>query len=50
MTLRRKKRFERAIRCSICKQKTAYHTVHGFLRYGGSTCCDICYKIVLSEY
>lgn len=50
MALKRKKRFEQPVKCSLCKEKAALHTVHGFMRYGGNTCCDSCFVKVKAEY
>lgn len=43
MAIRRKKRFDKPVKCSICKDVKALHTVHGSRQHGGHTCCDDCY-------
>lgn len=51
--IRRKRRISKdgqPVRCSICKEKTAHHTVHGYHPYGGSTCCDNCFTILKVAY
>lgn len=50
MALRRKKRYENPVKCSMCKEVKAHHTVHGFMRYGGRTCCNDCYPGVRAEW
>ncbi|AZK44792.1 hypothetical protein [Paenibacillus lentus] len=50
MALRRKKRYETPVGCSICKEKRAYHTIHGFTGYGGRTCCNDCYPQIQQEH
>lgn len=37
------------VTCSICKEKKAYTTLHGNMRYGGKTCCDDCFGGVRAE-
>ncbi|MFF2531398.1 hypothetical protein ACFVS2_21060 [Brevibacillus sp. NPDC058079] len=37
------------VNCSVCKEKRAYTTLHGNLRYGGRTCCDDCFSSVKIE-
>ncbi|WP_078598602.1 hypothetical protein [Evansella clarkii] len=45
---------EHPVTCSICKDKTAFHTMHGghvghYKNYGGKTCCDDCVVAVREE-
>lgn len=50
MALHRKKRFDTPVKCSVCKERRAYHTVHGgLIRGGGRTICDDCYKYLQAE-
>lgn len=47
MALRRKKRFSEPVACSRCKEKKAYHTMHGgFIQGNGKTICDDCYPLI----
>ncbi len=50
MALKRRRRFDQPVKCSICEEKRAYHTIHGFRSYGGSTCCDNCFPVIKVEY
>lgn len=50
MAIKRKKRFDKSVKCSICKEVRALHTVHGFRKYGGNTCCDTCFPAIKAEH
>lgn len=43
---RRIKNRETPVRCSLCKEKKAFHTMHGSYLNGGHTCCDDCWPDV----
>jgi hydrogenase maturation factor HypF (carbamoyltransferase family) len=50
MALKRKKRYETPVKCAICKEKRAHHTIHGYRLHAGQTCCDVCYPAIRKEW
>lgn len=50
MALKRKRRFTEAVKCSLCKEVTAFHTIHGFRPHAGNTCCHKCFPAIKQQY
>lgn len=50
MALQKKKRFDNPVKCSMCKERKAYHTAHGGLVHGGGrTICNDCYPTLQEQ-